>query len=450
MHYSIASMNSRSALDRTHDLNLVSWVDCAKGHVDFPIQNLPMGVFAFGQSARIGCAIGNQVLDIPAALAAGLLPDLDSQTTQALSRSTLNAWMALSAQQRRVLRAQLSSLLEADSPAGASAQRQRSAILRPQSECQMLLPSQVGDYTDYYAGIHHAYNCGVIFRPEQPLPINYKHLPVAYHGRASTLQPSGAPVQRPNGQVRVDAAGKPGAAFQASARLDYELELAIWVGPGNELASPIPIAQASEHIAGFGLLNDWSARDIQAWESTPLGPFQGKNFMTSVSPWVVTSDAMAPFRAGRMPREDSDPQTLAYLHDAQDAEGGGLAIELEVYLLTQRMRAAGLPPQRLSQGSASALWWTPAQMVAHHTVGGCNLRPGDLLGTGTISMPEGQNCGCLLEMTHGGSKPVNLPNGEIRAFLEDGDEVFMRGVCRREGFISIGFGECRGEVRGAA
>jgi len=441
-------MDTTTHLDHTHDAGLASWVESAHGHAQFPIQNLPMGVFAAGATARIGCAIGDQVLDLAAALSAGLLPDVDTQTARAVTGESLNAWMALSAPQRRSLRIDISRLLEAGSYTGAIAQRHGGAILRAQEDCQMLLPAQVGDYTDYYAGIHHAYNCGVIFRPEQPLQPNYKHLPVAYHGRASSLVPSGVPVHRPSGQVRVETASGPQAAFQPTARLDYELELAIWVGPGNALAVPIDIAQAAEHVAGFGLLNDWSARDIQAWESAPLGPFQGKNFMTSVSPWVITSDAMAPFRAARMPRQATDPTPLPYLDDAGDAAGGGLSIALEVHLSTRRMRAAGLPPQRLSQGDASALWWTPAQMVAHHTAGGSNLRPGDLFGSGTISMPDGQECGCLLEMTHGGKRPVHLPDGEVRSFLEDGDEVTLRGTCRREGFVSIGFGECRAEVRG--
>jgi len=441
-------MDMTTHIDRTHDAALASWVESAHGHAQFPIQNLPMGVFATGASARIGCAIGDQVLDVAAALSAGLLPDVDTRTARAVTGETLNAWMALDAAQRRTLRVDLSRLLEAGSHTGAIAQRHRGVILHAQEDCRMLLPAQVGDYTDYYAGIHHAYNCGVIFRPEQPLQPNYKHLPVAYHGRASTLMPSGVPVHRPSGQVRVDGDGGPQGRFQPTARLDYELELAIWVGPGNPLATRIDIAQAAQHVAGFGLLNDWSARDIQAWESAPLGPFLGKNFMTSVSPWVVTSDAMAPFRAARMPRDASDPRPLAYLDDADDAACGGLSIALEVHLSTRRMREAGLAPHRLSHGDASALWWTPAQMVAHHAAGGCNLRPGDLIGTGTISMPEGRECGCLLEMTHGGKRPVQLPNGEVRSFLEDGDEVILRGTCRREGFASIGFGECRGQVRG--
>lgn len=449
MHPSSLGVSGSAQLDHTHDAKRVSWVDCAHGHPDFPIQNLPLGVFALDPSDRIGCAIGNQVLDIPGAIDIGLLPQIDSQTRRALYGETLNGWMALSANQRRALRADLSNLLAADSRIGASALRHRSAILRPQSDCRMVLPAQVGDYTDYYAGIHHAYNCGILFRPELPLQPNYRHLPVAYHGRASSVQASGAPVHRPSGQVRLETADGPRAAFQPTARLDYEMELAIWIGPGNVLAHPIPIAQAIDHIAGFGLLNDWSARDIQTWESAPLGPFQSKNFMTSVSPWVITSDAMAPFRSARMERQCADPELLAYLHDDQDAACGGLSIELEVYLSTSRMRASGLQPHRLSRGSAAALWWTPAQMVTQHTSGGCNLRPGDLFGTGTISMPQGENCGCLLEMTQGGAKPVHLPGGEIRSFLQDGDEVLMRGMCHREGFASIGFGACKGEVRGS-
>lgn len=438
--------NTAMYCDATHDPHLHSWVASAGDHADFPIQNLPLGVFAHSAGARIGVAIGDEVLDLQAALTAGLLDDLAPQTARAAAAASLNDWMALPAASRRHLRAVLSQLLRADTPHGALAQKQAHAILRPQSSCEMLLPARVGDYSDYYAGIHHAYNCGLIFRPELPLQPNYKHLPVAYHGRASTLRPSGTPVRRPKGQVRLESPQGPYPAFRATDKLDYEMELALWMGPGNALAEPIAIADAAEHVAGFGLLNDWSARDIQAWESTPLGPFQGKNFMTSLSPWVVTSDAMAPFRAPRMPREPGDPEPLPYLHDAEDARAGGVWIELEVHLSTRRMREAGQTPQLLSRGNATALWWTPAQMVVHHTSGGCDLRPGDLIGSGTISMAGGTDCGCLLEMTEGGRKPLQLPNGETRSFLLEGDEVLMRGHCRRDGFVAIGFGECRGVV----
>lgn len=434
--------------DHTHAPHLRSWVESAQNHREFPIQNLPMGAFQGVSGPSIGVAIGDDVLDARAAMASGFLEHLEPKSRQALESPSLNAWMALPPTQRRELRRGLSGLLRDDTAEGKQARDLRSALLRPQSECVMLLPARVGDYTDYYAGIHHAYNCGVLFRPDQPLQPNYRHLPVAYHGRASTLRPSMTPVRRPHGQVRGDSPSGPVPDFRATEKLDYEMELAIWVGPGNDLAEPISIADAAAHVAGFGLLNDWSARDIQAWESLPLGPFQGKNFMTSLSPWVVTADALAPFRAPRMPREASDPRPLPYLHDDEDARAGGVEIELQVYLSTRRMRDEGLAPHLLSRGNSTALFWTPSQMVAHHTVGGCDLRPGDLIGSGTISMAGGQDCGCLLEMTHGGKKPVQLSTGEERAFLQDGDEVMMRGYCRREGFASIGFGECRGMVQG--
>ncbi|MFI5444150.1 fumarylacetoacetase [Polaromonas sp. UC242_47] len=435
-------------IDATHDLNLRSWVESANGHTQFPIQNLPLGVFRSDSGPRIGVAIGDEVLDLPAALQAGLLMQLDAATAQAMTAPVLNTWMALPAAQRRALRLQLSALLAAETPEGRLAGAQRALILKPQAACEMLLPTDVGDFSDYYAGIHHATNAGKFFRPDSPLLPNYKHVPVAYHGRASSLRPSGTVLHRPTGQVRQDTPDGPVPVFQPSARLDYELELAIWVGPGNALAQSIPVSEAAGHVAGFGLLNDWSARDIQAWEYQPLGPFQGKNFLSSLSPWVVTSDALAPFRAPAMARGAGDPQPLPYLLDAQDQADGGLRVELEVFLSTRNMREQGLAPHRLSRGNSTYMWWTPAQMVTHHTVGGCNLRPGDLIGSGTISAPESTGFGCLLEITEGGKTAVLLPNGESRTFLQDGDELVMRGFCQREGFAPIGVGECRGLIQG--
>ncbi|SFC15110.1 fumarylacetoacetate hydrolase [Polaromonas sp. OV174] len=442
--------NTLNPIDATHELQLYSWVESAAGHAQFPIQNLPLGVFrtSSGSGARIGVAIGDQVLDLPAALQAGLLTQLDAATAQAMAAPVLNAWMALSAAQRRALRWQLSALLNADTPEGRRASEQQTEILKLQADCEMLLPADVGDFSDYYAGIHHATNAGKFFRPDSPLLPNYKHVPVAYHGRASSLRPSGTVLHRPTGQLRQDTPDGPVPVFQPSERIDYELELALWVGPGNALTQAIPIAEADQHVAGFGLLNDWSARDIQAWEYQPLGPFQGKNFLSSLSPWVITSDALAPFRAPAMARGAGDPQPLPYLHDEQDQRQGGLRIELEVFLSTRSMREQGAPPHRLSRGDSTHLWWTPAQMVTHHTAGGCNLRPGDLIGSGTISTPESSGFGCLLEITEGGKKAVQLPNGETRTFLQDGDELVMRGHCQREGFAAIGLGECRGLVQG--
>ncbi|RYX94657.1 MAG: fumarylacetoacetase [Comamonadaceae bacterium] len=438
-------------VDHTHDVTLRSWVSSAAAHPQFPIQNLPMGVFRHESSARIGMAIGDQVLDLAAAQETGLLDGLDAATTAAIAATALNDWMALDALQRRSLRHKISALLADDTPEGERAQTRHArqgGLLRAQSACEMLLPARVGDYTDYYAGIHHATNCGNIFRPGVPLQPNYKHLPTAYHGRASSLRPSGTVLRRPAGQIRTETENGPVPVFQPTARLDYELELAIWVGPGNQLANPVPLASAAQHVAGFGLLNDWSARDIQAWESVPLGPFQGKNFMSSLSPWIVTSDAMAPFRGPTMARGDGDPAPLPYLDDEADRETGGLSIELEALITTRRMRDAGGAPVRITHSDARYLWWTPAQMVVQHTSGGCDLRPGDLMGSGTISAPGPGGCGCLLEAAEGGAKPVRLPNGEQRSFLEDGDELVLRGHCHREGFASIGFGECSGRVEG--
>jgi len=302
----------------------------------------------------------------------------------------------------------------------------------------------VGDYTDFFAGIHHATNAGKLFRPDNPLLPNYKYVPIGYHGRASSIRPSGANVRRPNGQRKGATEAAP--SFGPSRSLDYELELGVWIGPGNELGTPIPIAAAGDHVAGFCLLNDWSARDIQGWEYQPLGPFLGKSFFTTISPWVVTPEASAPFRMAQASRPAGDPPPLPYLLDAADHAAGAFDIELEVLLLTSGLAVKSLPPQRLSLGNTRHLYWTVAQLVAHHSSGGCNLRAGDLLGTGTISAPTDEGLCSLLEISAGGRRPLTLTSGETRRFLEDGDTVIMRARCRREGFASIGFGECRGTV----
>jgi fumarylacetoacetase len=307
----------------------------------------------------------------------------------------------------------------------------------------MYMPARVGDYTDFYAGIHHATNAGRLFRPDAPLMPNYKWVPVAYHGRASTLRLSGE-VRRPAGQRKPARDTEP--TFGPSRNLDYELELGVWIGPGNAPGTSIPIGQAAEHIAGYCLLNDWSARDIQGWEYQPLGPFLGKSFCTTISAWVVTPEALAPFRTAQAPRPDGDPAPLPYLWDAADQAGGALAVELEVLLRTRAMREQKMGAHRLSIGDATHLYWTPAQMVAHHASNGCNLNPGDLFGTGTISAPTSDGCGSLLEITQGGRLPITMPSGEERRFLEDGDEVVLRARARKPGAAPIGFGECRGLV----
>jgi fumarylacetoacetase len=427
--------------DITHDAGRRSFVASANGHPDFPIQNLPFGIFApKGGTPRAGVAIGDSILDLDALLAAGLLDGAAEEAAAAAEGGTLNEMLALGAAPRRALRARLSELLSEDSP-----ERKRvEGALHEAASCTLHLPARIGDYTDFYAGIQHATNVGRLLRPDNPLLPNYKHVPIGYHGRASSVVPSGAPVRRPNGQRKPATETEP--SFGPCRNLDYELELGLWIGPGNALGEPIPIGQAAEHIAGYCLLNDWSARDIQGWEYQPLGPFLAKNFCSTVSPWVVTPEALAPFRAAQPKRPEGDPQPMAYLWDERDQQNGALDLTLEVFLVTPGLREKGLAPHRLSRGSARALYWTPAQLVAHHACGGCNLQPGDLLGTGTISTEGEDGFGSLLEITRGGKQPVTLASGESRRFLEDGDEVILRATAQRDGLVTIGFGDCRGTV----
>ncbi|SEP83943.1 fumarylacetoacetate hydrolase [Pseudomonas sp. NFACC02] len=424
-----------------------SWVTCANDHPDFPLQNLPFGVFSRpGFGKRGGVAIGDFILDLQAALEASLFNGVARLAAEAASRSQLNDFFALGASARQALRYELLHLLDENSPQRERLQALGTTLLCPMSECQMHLPAQVGDYTDFYVGIHHATNVGKLFRPDQPLLPNYKYVPIAYHGRASTLCVSGTPVKRPCGQTITPGVEVP--AFGPSKRLDYELEVGVWMGQGNETGEPIPIAEASEHIAGFCLLNDWSARDLQAWEYQPLGPFLSKSFATSLSPWVVTAEALAPFRRAQPARPDGDPKPLDYLFDEQDQQRGALDVELEVLLLTAQMKEQGLAPQRLALSNMLNMYWTVAQMVTHHSVNGCKLQPGDLFGTGTLSGPQTGQFGSLLEMTEGGKHPVELSSGETRTFLQAGDEVILTARCRKDGEVSIGFGECRGVVVG--
>jgi fumarylacetoacetase len=418
-------------IDETHDPALTSWVPGADGHRDFPIQNLPYGIFSDGRGEpRPAVAIGDSLLDLSAI--SGLLP-------VALHGTTLNGLFALAPERRVALRRKLSELL--------SEPGHRPALtphLHAQDAVTLHLPAQIGDYTDFYVGIHHATNIGRQFRPDNPLLPNYKHVPIGYHGRASSIRPSGVPVVRPKGQRKPPDADGP--TYAPTARLDYELELGVWIGRGNDLGETIPIAEAPDHVAGFCLLNDWSARDFQAWEYQPLGPFLAKNFHSTVSPWVVTPEALAPFRVAQPPRPEGDPKPLPYLWDEDDQQSGALAVELEVHLLTAAMRDAGLAPHRLSRGPASNMYWTVAQIVAHHAANGCNLQPGDLLGTGTISAPTEDGYGSLMELSRGGAQPVHLPDGEERSFLYDGDEIILTASARAEGRVPIGFGECRAMV----
>ncbi|KMO27828.1 fumarylacetoacetase [Methylobacterium aquaticum] len=428
-------------LDRTHDVAARSCVPGADGHPDFPIQNLPLGLFSVGDGARrAGVAIGDRILDLAAAQAAGLLTGEAARAVAAAESGTLNGLLALGAGPRRALRHQLFDLLRAESP-----DRDRvSPLLHEAAACTLHLPARIGDYTDFFVGIHHATNTGRLFRPDQPLLPNYKHLPVGYHGRASSIRPSGTPVRRPHGQAKPPHLDAP--VFGPSRRLDYELELGVWIGPGNDLGTPVPIAEAAGQVAGFCLLNDWSARDIQGWEYQPLGPFLAKSFATTISPWIVTPEALAPFRIPQAARPAGDPTPLPHLLDPADQAGGALDLDLVIWLSTAASRAAGLPPERIARSNARHMYWTVAQMVAHHTSGGCDLRPGDLLGTGTLSGPEREACGSLLETTEGGKAPIGLATGEERRFLEDGDEVILTARGQREGFAPIGFGPCRAVV----
>ena len=423
-------------IDDTHDPARTSWVESANGHGDFPVQNLPLCIFSSeGRERRVGVAIGDFLLDLPA-----IGDALSDAWTQELAQPVLNAFLALGSGPRVALRKRLFDLL--------SSEAHRDALepaLIGQSEATMHLPCLIGDYTDFYVGIHHATNVGKQFRPDNPLLPNYKYVPIGYHGRASSVRVSGQPVVRPSGQRKPPEAEVP--VFGASRRLDYELELGVWVGPGNALGEPIAIDQAEEAVAGYCLLNDWSARDLQAWEYQPLGPFLAKNFLTSVSPFVVTPEAMAPFMTDGFKRPEGDPEPLPYLAGGADKPGLGLTVSAS--LTTQAMRDAGLPPHRLSQGKAAdAMYWTVEQIIAHHSSNGCNLQPGDLIGTGTLSTASPDGLGSLLEISQGGKAPMTLPTGETRSFLEDGDELILTARAEAEGYVSIGLGECRGLVVG--
>ena len=430
----------RSVVDETHDPALTSWVASANGHPEFPIQNLPLGVFSSpGGEARGGVAIGDMILDLSLAAASGLMEAAQAAAV-AGSDQTLNRLLGAPSAQRRALRRRLSALLATGAPERAKVE----TWLHAASDCTLHLPARIGDYTDFYAGIHHAMNVGRQFRPDNPLLPNYKYVPIGYHGRASSVCPSGAPVRRPSGQRLPPGASVP--VFEPSQRLDIELELGVWIGQGNALGEPISIDTADGHIAGLCLLNDWSARDLQAWEYQPLGPFLAKNFMTTVSPWIVTAEALAPFRVQQPPRPDGDPEPLPHLLGADDQARGAYAITLEVLIQTPAMRDSGLDPVRLGSGPATNLYWTLAQLVAHHTSGGCNLNPGDLLGTGTISTPDDSGLGSLLELTRGGQRPIPLPGGETRSFLEDGDLIGLTGRAVADGYVSIGFGACQGVI----
>lgn len=435
-------------INETHDPQLTSWVESAqRPGTDFPIQNLPFGVFKRRGSAeepRVGVAIGDQILDITACLGAGLLDGSAARAAAACAAPNLNELMALGREYWSALRRQLSALLSTDSPAYKRDPQIAGRLLAPIAGAELLLPAAIGDYTDFYASVYHATNVGSMFRPDNPLLPNYKYVPIGYHGRSSSIVVSGTPVRRPRGQSKAPDADRPG--FGPTRLLDYELEVGGFIGLGNSLGQPITIDNAWEHIFGLCLVNDWSARDIQAWEYQPLGPFLAKSFATTVSPWVVTLEALEPFRTPAFRRPEGDPEPLPYLFSAEDQRHGGVDLILEVYLSSQRMRDQGMEPLRLSRGSFSDMYWTLAQLVAHHSSNGCNMRPGDLIASGTVSGAAKESRGCLLELTWRGAEPIRLPTGEQRRFLEDGDEVIFRGFCERDGFARIGFGECRGVI----
>ena len=422
-----------------------SWVASANGHADFPLQNLPLGVFSVkGSAPRSGVAIGDHIFDLEAALDAGLFDGIAKRAVEATRGGQLNAFFELGREARVALRERLLELFAEGSTLHGKIEAQGAKLLPLAAACDMHLPAKINDYTDFYVGIEHAQNVGKLFRPDNPLLPNYKYVPIGYHGRASTIRPSGTDVRRPKGQTL--PAGQTEPTFGPCARLDYELELGIWIGQGNAMGDSIAIGDAADHIAGFCLLNDWSARDIQAWEYQPLGPFLSKSFITSISPWVVTAEALEPFRRAQPARPEGDPQPLPYLFDKRDQAGGAFDIELEVLLLTESMREQNLPAHRLTLSNTQHMYWTVAQLVAHHSVNGCQLQAGDLFGSGTLSGPENGQFGSLLEITEGGKKPIELASGEVRKFLEDGDEIILRARCSREGFASIGFGDCRGKV----
>ncbi len=430
-------------MNETHDPKRTSWVESAnRPDNDFPIQNLPFGVFRKKASGlrHVGVAIGDMIVDVTAARNEGLFSGIAEEAAEACSGETLNRFLALGRSHWSALRHRLSVLLS------ETTERNRvERCLVGMNEVEMQMPVDVGDYSDFYASIHHATNVGSMFRPDNPLLPNYKYVPIGYHGRASSIVVSGTAIRRPVGQTKGDA--DPAPIFGPTKQLDYEVEVGFFVGPGNALGKAIPLAEAEDHIFGLCIVNDWSARDIQRWEYQPLGPFLSKSFATSVSPWVVTLEALEPYRCPAFARPPGDPPPLPYLDAAANVMRGGLDLTLEVWLSSERMRKEGMPRVLVSRGSFREMYWTLAQMLTHHASNGCNLRPGDLLASGTVSGPTKESRGCLLERTWRGTEPLHLPTGETRTFLEDGDEVTIRAYCEtRDRSTRIGFGECTGLV----
>jgi fumarylacetoacetase len=438
-------------VNETHDPNLKSWVESANApDTDFPIQNLPFCVFyhpSFTNHERIGFAIGDYIVDFHCCFEQGLFGETQTETYKQIERyayeASLNSAVEfLKSNELSFVRRRLIDALS--EKAGENTRKIVESNLYLVAECGFLVPFKIGDYTDFYCSIFHATNVGSMFRPDNPLLPNYKYVPIGYHGRASSIVVSGTEIKRPKGQNRADAEQPP--VFIPCKNLDYEMEVGFFVGQGNGLGESIPIADAEKHIFGLCLVNDWSARDIQAWEYQPLGPFLAKNFATSVSPFVVTMEALAPFRTKAFERPAGDPQPLDYLSSEANETSGGFDVKLEVYIQTGKMRAESIEPFLLSRSNMKDLYWTIGQMLTHHASNGCNLQTGDLMATGTVSGKSKEERGCLLELTWRGTEPIELPNGETRRFLEDGDEIIMKGFCEREGFRRIGFGECRGRI----
>lgn len=417
-------------INETHDANLKSWIESANSaDTDFPLQNLPVCKYIYGNELKIGIAIGDFLLDFE--------PYYNSFLLEGAEKINLE----LAASHR--VRNKLIKDLGADA-SDSTKNLIRDYFLHRISACEFVAPFEIGDYTDFYCSIFHATNVGAMFRPDNPLLPNYKWIPIGYHGRASSIVISGTDITRPKGQNRADAEQPP--VFVPCKNLDYEMEVGFFVGKGNELGNSIPISEAENHIFGLCLVNDWSARDIQAWEYQPLGPFLAKNFATTISPFVVTMEALAPFRTSAFERDTDDPQPLDYLFGEENQRSGGIDLNLEVYIQTEKMRAENIEPHLLSRSNMKDLYWTIAQMLTHHASNGCNLQAGDLMATGTVSGREKTERGCLLELTWRGKEPVELPGGETRRFLEDGDEIIMKAFCEREGFRRIGFGTCRGRI----
>ncbi|MBB1280669.1 fumarylacetoacetase [Pseudoalteromonas sp. SR41-1] len=432
-----------SLINETHDINLTSWVESANvDNCDFPIQNLPFAEFrrkGSDEAFRGGVAIGDQVIDLAKLSKLNVLTGDAKTAADAASEATLNTFMGLGKQYWSALRLALSKALRA----GSEHQQALSDTLVAQSDIEYSLPCRIGDYTDFYTSIYHATAVGSLFRPDNPLLPNYKWVPIGYHGRSSSIDVSGQTFHRPKGQTKAPDAEVP--SFGPCKRLDYELELGIYLGKGNALGDAIAIENAENHVFGFCVFNDWSARDLQAWEYQPLGPFLAKNFASTVSPWIVTTEALAPYRTS-WTRDENDPQPMDYLESKANRDQGAFDIQMDVKIQTQKMRSEGHNPTRVSTSSFKHSYWTVAQMVTHHTVNGCNFMPGDMLGSGTQSGPTHEEAGSLLELSRGGKEKITLSNGEQRSFLEDGDNVIMRGWCEKEGYARIGFGSVESTV----